>query len=300
LKVTIFVVDNNSTDDTAEVVAEYRARMPNLEYVFEARQGSSAAMNAGIVAGTGEILATLNDDEEVAVQWLEVLHEFFANTDYDFAGGPYQPNWSMPKPEWVTREHGAIIGWVDAGDEATDYGPGFNAMLMAGNAAYRRSVFDRVGLFNPALGRGDTGLQSCEDEEMFTRLLAAGLKGRYLPELVIYHYVPPERLTREYHRRWCWGHGISYGLLARTRKPEAKELFGIPRWRIRQALAGAVGAVKGLLHLEEPGRAFSGELRAWDLAGYVYGRLFRRTPRVEPRRPTLPMRPLTNRQATGQ
>jgi glucosyl-dolichyl phosphate glucuronosyltransferase len=275
LSVTLFVVDNNSKDNTAEVVRAYQQRVSFLRYIFEAQQGSSAALNRGIRAGTGELVAMINDDEEVDVHWFEVIHELFQNSSFDFAGGPYQPRWSAEKPDWVSKEFGGVLGWVDAGDTAQPYGPAFHGMLMGGNAVIKRSALDKVGLYNTNLGRTDNGLGSCEDEDMFQRLLASGLRGQYLPALIIYHYIPGERMTRRYHRRWCWGRGRSMGILARTAKGNATELFGIPRWKIRYAAVGAWHALKGSLRLEHSNEAFWGELRVWDLAGYIHGRFFR-------------------------
>ncbi|MFL6353767.1 MAG: hypothetical protein ACJ74Z_18225 [Bryobacteraceae bacterium] len=56
----------------------------------------------------------------------------------------------------------------------------------------------------------------------------------------------------------------------------ALEVFRIPRWRIRHASAGLVRTIKGRLRLASPALAFQGELRLWDLAGYINGRLFRK------------------------
>jgi hypothetical protein len=68
-------------------------------------------------------------------------------------------------------------------------------MLMGGNAVVKRSALETVGLYNTSLGRTDKGLLSCEDEDMFHRLLANGFNGMYVPDFFIYHYVPRERMT---------------------------------------------------------------------------------------------------------
>jgi glucosyl-dolichyl phosphate glucuronosyltransferase len=274
LSVTVFVVDNNSKDETAEVVRAYQQRLPWLRYIFETQQGSSAALNAGIRGGTGELVAMINDDEEVDVHWFEVIQELFQNTSFDFAGGPYRPRWGAGKPDWVCKEFGAVVGWVDGGDTAQQYGPAFAGMLMGGNAVIKRNVLNKVGPYNTTLGRIE-GLGACEDEDMFQRLLAKGFRGLYVPDLVIYHHIPAERMTRRYHRRWCWGRGTSMGILARTTKANATELFGIPRWKIRYAAVGAWRALKGRLRSEGSNEAFWGELRVWDLAGYIHGKFFR-------------------------
>lgn len=279
LDVTVVVVDNNSTDITAELVSLYKNRLPQLEYVFETQQGLSAALNAGIRTSTSELIATINDDEEVDSGWFEVIYNFFHSCNFDFAGGPYKPNWVGRKPDWLPREFGAVVGWVDAGDKPREYGPAFNAMLMGGNAVFRRHIFEKVGLYNTALGRSATGLASCEDEDMFDRIMAANFRGMYLPDLIIHHYIPPERMTRAYHRRWCWGRGTSNGLRARGRYSAVPEVIGIPRWQIRRAVAGTLTALKSALRLAPACAGFAAELYIWDLAGYIYGKFFRRIPR---------------------
>lgn len=277
LSVTLWVVDNNSKDNTEEVVREYAEECPfPLFYLREQQQGSSAALNAGIRAGSGDVVGMLNDDEEIDAGWYKAIYDFFSNTAFDFAGGPYYPRWGAKKPEWIAKEFGGIVGWVDGGDQRKEYGAGFQGMLMGGNSIVRRSVFDRIGLFNTALGRFDKGLNACEDQDFYDRLLAHNLRGMYLPELIIYHYIPPERMTREYHRRWCWGRGTSLGVLARTKTPDVAQIFGIPRWQIRHALVGFGRMIKGVFGLENSHAAFEGELRVWDLAGFINGRFLRR------------------------
>lgn len=277
LGITVYVVDNNSKDNTAEVVQGYQRRFPvSLRYVLETEQGSSPALNAGIRAGTGDLIGMINDDEEVDIHWFEVIHEFFSNSSFDFAGGPYQPNWGAEKPDWISKESGGIVGWVDAGDVRREYGDGFGGMLMGGNAIIRRNVLDQVGLYDVTLGRTDKGLGCYEDEHMYRRLIAGGFKGMYLPELIIYHFIPPERMTREYHRKWCWGLGNSMAVLARMQKSDVPELFGIPRWQIRHAAIGLLRALKGSVGLESSRAAFEGELRVWTLAGLINGKLFRK------------------------
>lgn len=110
LELTVYVIDNNSTDSTREAVREYQRRFANVEYVLELEQGVSAALNAGIRVGNGELIAIINDDEEIDGCWLQVICRFFRETDFDFASGPYKPNWSRPKPDWITGEFGAAVG----------------------------------------------------------------------------------------------------------------------------------------------------------------------------------------------
>jgi glycosyltransferase involved in cell wall biosynthesis len=269
----LIVIDNNSTDDTAQVVERFQSALPfPVHYVIERQQGLSAALNAGIAWGHGDLVGMINDDEEVGRHWFETIYDAFAGSGLDFIGGPCKPKWEAPKPAWVSQEFGGIIGWVDNGTERREYGREFNGMLTGGNAVIKRRVFEHIGMFNMSLGRTDKGLLSCEDRDLFERLLEGRYKGHYVPELVIYHHVPAARMTKIYYRRWCWGHGRSLGVLARRRDSGLPEILGVPRWKMRQAVTGIAQAVKGQIGLQDEQTAFAGELRAIELAGFVVGR----------------------------
>jgi hypothetical protein len=50
----------------------------------------------------------------------------------------------------------------------------------------------------------------------------------YTPGLIIYHHIPADRLTRKYHRRWCYWRGVSQGLSDRDSRAPGRYLLGIP------------------------------------------------------------------------
>ncbi len=274
LAVSVIVVNNNSTDGTEEAVAAVVAGFPMpLRHVLEVQQGSSSARNAGITAGTAELIAFVDDDEEVDTDWLVVIAREFQDAAIEFIGGPYLPKWVTPVPDWLPPGYHAAIGAIPPKPRGS-YNAGNGGNLMGGNAVLRRSVFERVGLYALHLGRSGKGLLSEEDADMFRRILAAGIQGVYVPELTIRHYIAPERLTRAYHRRWVYWRAASQGVLDRTNPdPAIATLFGVQRYRFRQAVRGLAGA----LVIRMRGRkaeAFGRELAAWDLAGFVYGKYF--------------------------
>src|SRR5438309_11018328 len=68
----VIVVDNNSPDATRQVVAEASANFPvELRYLFEPEVGRSAALNSGIKAAHGKIVATTDDDVRFEPDWLQ-------------------------------------------------------------------------------------------------------------------------------------------------------------------------------------------------------------------------------------
>jgi glycosyltransferase involved in cell wall biosynthesis len=274
LDVTIIVADNNSGDDTEQVVRTFQSQTArSVVYLKESRQGISYARNAGIAAGSGDIIGFIDDDEEIDAHWYEVIAREFSDEATQFIGGPYLPNWAAPPPGWLPPGYHAAIGVVDPKPRAP-FGPLFTGNLMGGNAVIRRRVFGRVGTYSTKLGRSGKGLLSEEDAEFCRRLMAAGLHGIHVPDLIIYHYISRERLTRKYHRRWSYWRGVSQGVLDRELKEPVAYTLGVPRYRVGRAIRGVLAWPKHLLSANGSGRAFADELATWDLLGFVYGKHF--------------------------
>lgn len=276
--VAVYAVDNNSTDDTRHTIESMTPAFGGrLHYVHAPRQGRSPALNEGIRAGHGDVIAMIDDDETVETRWLVSIAEAFRDPTLDFAGGPYHPDAELDPPSWLPPGYPAVIGVVDGGAEERPFGPSHPGIMMGGNAVVRRRVLDEIGLYDERLGRTAHGLLSGEDDELFRRLLAAGKRGRYLPHLVIYHHVPPERLTKRYHRRWCFWHGASMGVLDRDRRHRVPYLAGVPRYMLGAVLREWLRAVRALPRGKlGPGDLFAAELKGWSLAGFVYGKFIER------------------------
>lgn len=285
LSISVTVVDNNSKDQTRSVVEEiaHSGTPFPIRYIFEPTQGKSFALNTGINSTHGDLVGMIDDDEEVDAGWFEAIHAVMSRSGVDFISGPCRPNWAgSVKPAWV-HDTSAVLGLVDYGPEELRYGTEeCLGIAMGGNAVYRREVFRRAGLYNTLIGRFATGLESSEDAEIFERAIRCGARGLYVPDLVIHHFVPKERLRRRYHRRWHFGHGISEGVMAHEAAPTIPELFGVPRWRLRfvgEGLAIALGSLLGLVSAKQ---GFEGETRFWSFMGYIRGRHFHHAATVPP------------------
>jgi GT2 family glycosyltransferase len=275
LEVRITVVDNNSRDDTRAVVSDYEHRTNGLvRYLFEPVQGRSRALNHGIQETSGELIGVIDDDEHVDPRWLCVVRDTFRDPDLEFIGGPYRPEWSVPPPEWLPMDRPGVIGVIDAGNSVQQYGPQFPGILMGGNVALRRSVLDRVGLFAEHLGRTGSKLLSGEDEDLYQRLLAAGARGQYRPDLIIYHHIPSERLTKRYFRQWTFWQATSWAMFEPVRPQPVPHLLGIPRYLFGRAWEGIRVMAANRVRRRDPADVFSKELTLWDLAGFAYGRYF--------------------------
>lgn len=273
LAVTIVPIDNGSSDGTGPLLEWLSARFPDrIKVVEERRCGKSRALNAGILATSGELVGMIDDDEEVDPSWYaEVLRAFTEDPQLDFIGGPYKAVWASQPPAWIPGDYLAVLGEVKSGHAERPYGPDFDGILKGGNAVIRRRTLLDAGPYAEWLGpAGSARLLSCEDEEMYLRLLKSGARGRYLPSLVVHHHVSAERLTPGYFRRWCFWRGVSRGLMDRAHPMAVAYLAGVPRFLYGSAARGLRQAASRLAVRQQS--SLSDELKAWDLAGYLWGR----------------------------
>jgi glycosyltransferase involved in cell wall biosynthesis len=278
MDVRVTVVDNNSKDETRGVVEEQKETFDGrLGYVFEAKQGRSHALNTGIGLTTGDLIGLIDDDEEVDAGWFETIYETFGKEDVDFIGGPYIPVWGAEPPPWLPATYVGVIGWVDGGEEVVPFGDAYPGILMGGNAVLTRSIVSEIGLYSTALGRTDKHLLSCEDRDLYMRLIASGAKGFYIPDLKIYHYIPPERLTKKYFRRWCFWQAVSMTTIDATYPVSKVYVLGVPRWFYGLAARRFFGSARELLRRPRSSpQVFSAELAVWEIAGFFYGKHFYR------------------------
>lgn len=271
----IHVADNNSRDDTAALVASLTAQAPlPLHYHFVAQQGVTYARNAAIAAGNGDVIGFIDDDERVDAGWIEEIARAFDEPGLDFIGGPYLPEWEAPPPDWLpVSGFRAVIGWVELSDRIETFGPGFAGEIMSGNFAVRRRVLDEVGAFSHRYNRIGSATTSGEDRELFLRLMKAGKHGQYRPGLIIHHWIPVQRLRRDYYRRWTWHNGRSVtqqrlsGLDDGVRLGGPGAILGLPRFMYGEAARSAGRWLRGVVGLESPPKAFAAELNLIGFAG---------------------------------
>lgn len=204
----ILVVDNNSTDETRAVTERVAAHAPvPVRYLFEPQQGLSFARNAGIGAATGSVIAFIDDDVDVGPEWLSALVEPFADSSVGCTGGPIRPKWPLDRPAWITSDWEGYLGITEF--EAARVTGEFTGPVYpwGGNIAFRRVVFESVGLFPTDLGRIGTVLLSSEEIEVCRKIEEAGWRIRFAPNAVIYHKIPQDRITKTtfYHRTYHQG-----------------------------------------------------------------------------------------------
>ena len=280
VEVGVIVVDNNSSPAEAARNAALVAGLDDARFrlIVERRQGLSHARNAGLAVSHAEWVGFVDDDEQIDASWFVVASRLLAQDHIDFISGPYLPNWQSAPPAWLPAAAGryiAVIGWIDLTPTVKEFGRELDATAMGGNVAIKRRWFDAIGVYDTGLGRVKGRLLSSEDHDMHDRLVAAGARGFYVPELIIHHFIPSSRLTKKYHRHWAFWHGYSMQHLQQRGRPlDVPMLLGMPRYLVGNVLRSLPRLAGGLLTGgQRSPRGFALELDLIEVIGRLYAQI---------------------------
>lgn len=263
----ILVIDNNSTDHTAAVVAEFAHSYPAPRYVRETQQGLDYARNRAIAEARGEIIIFGDDDILVQPDWLaQMAVPLLADAGarhIGAVGGEVIPVFPDGLPDWVREWHAPLAFRADAGPIEKRHSP------MGANLAFPAWVFTELGLFHTALDRAAGNYFSGGDSEMIRRVRAAGLEVWFAPAAAVQHQMPASRTTFRYARRHAFDSARSR-VIDRAGLPGAKGyLVGRFVGNILKALGFALLALLNVVVLRT-GAAKKALVRSWRSCGYLY------------------------------
>jgi glycosyltransferase involved in cell wall biosynthesis len=205
----LLVIDNNSRDRTRLVVEHWAARSEfPLRYIFEGKQGLSRARNRAVKEAVGHWVWYVDDDVYFSPGWLEGVREgmkLFPRASG--LAGRVMPVFEPAQPAWLPSSALPYYGVTSFGDEPRWLGAA--EYPVGANAAFRRSVFEEVGLFREDLGRSADTLFSSEETDMTIRLYARGHKVGYAPSAEVRHRIPENRATMSWLRKRAYWGGVS-------------------------------------------------------------------------------------------
>ena len=263
----LILVDNNSKDETRIIAEAFKEESGlNVKYVFETRQGLSHARNRGIEQAEGEIIAFTDDDVMVDRYWLSNIERAFEEHDVSCVGGKILPVWEIPKPEWIIPQLHYILALLDRGDKPFRLE---SPIVWGANFAIRSDIFEKYGVFDTKLGRIPERLFAGEDTEFVRRILNKGEKVMYDPNVIVFHYIPSDKISKRYFRKWKYDQGVLRASLRGNSKH--KGYSGIPDNPVIFMIRNALLFFKDLKYL--PQRRFVFELRVISYAGFILKRI---------------------------
>lgn len=206
----IVVVDNGSSDHTAEVAQRYASRA-DVRYVREDRIGLCVARNTGWRAAAARHVALFDDDAVAQPGWLAAIADAFERSpgDVGVIGGRVDPVWLAPRPDWLADEIAGALTIVDWGPDEKPIVDLRREWLVGANMAAPKAVIAEVGGFHPWLDRVGANLLSSGDVHLQMEIVRRGYRCLYVPAMAIAHLAPPSRLTQAWFRRRFYWQGIS-------------------------------------------------------------------------------------------
>jgi glucosyl-dolichyl phosphate glucuronosyltransferase len=261
----VLVVDNNSRDQTRDVVADFCGRYPGrFRYLFESRPGKSYALNSGIAEAQGDIVAFMDDDVTVEPMWLQNLTAPLLKGKWAGCGGRILPVWNCTPPRWLPDAENRALAPLVIFDLGLEAGP-LAEPPFGTNMVFRKTVLAKYGGFRTDLGPRPGSEIRNEDTEFGSRLLAEGEQLWYEPSAIVHHAVQQNRLRKQYFLTWWFDKARAdiraYGLPADIKLVVA----GIPLRFFRRL---AVWTARWMLAVG-PSRRFSNRLNVCSVAGQI-------------------------------
>lgn len=228
----LIVVDNGTIDETPQVLASFRCRLP-LHVLIEPKLGKNNALNAGLKLVEGDLTVFTDDDAFPCSDWLVQLRRAVdAQPNYTMFGGAVIPRWEVPPPPWIR--------WVELGPAFGMNSPSLKdgplpafalPEIIGPNMAIRSKVFESGTRFDSSIGPRGSSYPMGSETELVSRLGGQGHRGWHVHQAVVEHLVRAEQLKKA----WVFQRALLFGR-GRHRwgsDPESKTWIGVPRWLFR-------------------------------------------------------------------
>jgi len=217
------VVDNNSNDDTLDVVHRYMERglIPKLHYVCEKHQGLGFARRRAVLHTESDFIAFVDDDCLLAPDWVEQAMVFCqGHPTIGAVGGRVQLLWEAA-PDEVALRYAPMLAEQNFGDAPRS----LNSVGLVGAGIVLRHIalmesgwLDRMIMTD----RRGKRLSAHGDTEMLLRIHHVGYELWYNPAMRLEHYIPRQRMSLDYLCRLQRGGSRGLGIvsaLANNKKP---------------------------------------------------------------------------------
>lgn len=208
----ILVVDNNSTDGTANLIRQFQQDWPGtstLRYAFEPRQGLAFARRRAVQTTSGTLIGFLDDDNLPDDQWVMAAYQF--GRDHPNVGaygseikGDFEVS---PPPNF--NQIACCLAIIERGCQPFQYHPKRGVLPAGAGMVIRRQAWVETVPEIPVLaGVCKTSLKTKgEDVETLSYIRQGGWPIWHNPEMKLEHFIPKERLQVDYllHLFQCIG-----------------------------------------------------------------------------------------------
>ncbi len=215
-KFEILVVDNDSTDNTKQIVEMAIANQTehHIHYIYEPEPGLLSGRHRGAIDAKGNILIFVDDDIQADVNWLKAIESSFIDTSVQIVGGRNLPNYEVEPPEWLewfwqSHPYGQICGQLsllDFGEQVREIDP--NYVWGLNFSIRKKALFELRGFHPDSIPKHLQHFQGDGESGLTLKAKKLGYKAIYQPRALVFHQVPKERMTYEYFEQRCFFQGV--------------------------------------------------------------------------------------------
>jgi cellulose synthase/poly-beta-1,6-N-acetylglucosamine synthase-like glycosyltransferase len=229
--VDIIIVENGGIFGAKEICDKFSKILP-LIYLHENTPSSSNARNAGIRRSNSDYLIFFDDDIRLSGSTLNAyVNAFEAYGDNYFFGGPLAIDYeTAPDPNLIEFFPASVKGF-DLGSNEIELTPSM-PLFLGGNHAFPRRLLIKTNGFD-ALGASglNTGYIG-EETRLQEEMLRNNIKGIYIPQAKVWHYVPSDSCTLQWLQARFFRRGLTEGALLKSSLQLMVEWFGVPRYLV--------------------------------------------------------------------
>ncbi|MFS8145007.1 glycosyltransferase [Rhizobium sp. BR 249] len=239
----LIAVDNNSNDDTFDLLNSYSEKLPII-VLQQRKPGKSGALNMALDRVKGDLIVFTDDDIRAEPNWLQAIVDCaVAHPGFGVFGGRIVPDWEKePKDRF--------IDWIPMGStfaivDETQSGPCDPTKVWGPNTIVRRELLGTSVRYREDIGPLPGKMFAMgEDAEIIIRLAASGAKSYRCAEAVVHHWIPASSVTEDWVQKR--GERLGYGMpaLFPDEVPEGVRISGVPlptwiesaQWALRAAM----------------------------------------------------------------
>lgn len=187
----LIIVDNASTDNTAQVFAQFQEHFPHYKTLYEPIPGASRARNLAIDTARCDWICFLDDDVLVVQEYIYYAIQITQKTSFACIGGGIRPWRRESLPLWFIDDYESTkMQYPTTFSQLKDM-----EYVSCANMLVRRNVLVELNGFSSTFGPQGSLMSYGEETELQFRIRQAGYTIGFAPNILVYHHVKPERYT---------------------------------------------------------------------------------------------------------
>jgi GT2 family glycosyltransferase len=211
----IVIIDENV--ELYERLSQYikSNNLTNISVVLNQKNyGLSYSRNLGVRMASGSIVAYIDDDALPFPEWAEQIKKTFEDMSVGAVTGDVLPLWEEPSMSWFPKEIRWLVScsYIMTPDQHSEVERGFGV-----NMAFRKELFQEIGVFDTNLGISGNRWIGGEDTDMFLRISEAGKKVIFNPQIRVLHKVPKTRISITNISKRAFNGGTSVAVMRKIR-----------------------------------------------------------------------------------